>query len=148
MKKLQVHVSVDIQATEIAVWNTLIRPELVKQYLFGTEMRADWKVGGKITYSGEWEGKPYEDHGTILELEPHKKLVCTYWSAAFGDDIPENYQTITYTITMVSSSPQPLTRLEITQDNVANEESREHSQNNWQFVADKLRGVAETQGSR
>ena len=151
MKTLQVHVSVDIQATIAAVWNTLTRPELVKQYLFGTQMQADWKVGGKITYSGEWEGKPYEDHGTILALEPQKKLVCTYWSAAFGEDIPENYQTITYSVTPLQAtntpSSIPMTRLEITQDNVANEESREHSQNNWQYVADKLSEVAQTQGA-
>ena len=143
MNPLQVQVSVTIQASAKAVWDTLTRPELVKQFLFGTEMKAEWKVGGRITYSGEWEGKPYEDHGTILALDPQHKLVCTYWSAAFGDDIPENYQTLTYTLTPLDTSAQPTTRLEITQDNVASEESREHSQNNWQFVAEKLREVAE-----
>jgi uncharacterized protein YndB with AHSA1/START domain len=139
----QVHVGVEIRSSAEAVWDALTKPELVKQYLFGTEMKADWKVGGKITYSGEWEGKPYEDHGTILEIVQFKRLVCTYWSAAFGADVPENYQTLTYSLT-----PQKgVILLEITQDNVANEESQAHSEQNWKAVAEKLREIVENHSS-
>lgn len=137
----QVRVGVQIRSSVETVWDALTKPELVKQYLFGTEMKADWKVGGKITYSGEWEGKAYQDHGTILEIEPRKRLVCTYWSAAFGDDVPENYQTLTYSLTPDGGA----VLLEITQDNVLSEESKTHSEANWKAVSEKLRDVVESQ---
>jgi uncharacterized protein YndB with AHSA1/START domain len=70
-----------INAPAAKVWEALTNPEMVKQWLFGTEMSVtDWKVGGKISYKGEWEGKAYEDSGVIQEIEPGKKLVSTYWS--------------------------------------------------------------------
>jgi hypothetical protein len=30
------------------VWNALINPELIKQYLFGTEAVSEWKIGSPI----------------------------------------------------------------------------------------------------
>src|SRR5512145_3004897 len=64
-----------------AVWKALVEPALVKRYLFGTNMEADWKIGGKIVYSGVWRGKPYEDKGVILELKEGERLKTTYWSS-------------------------------------------------------------------
>ncbi|HXN57096.1 MAG TPA: SRPBCC domain-containing protein, partial [Candidatus Angelobacter sp.] len=56
-KRITINGSVD------AVWDALTKPELVKQYLHGTNMKTDWKVGSPITWSGEWKGKPYQDKG-------------------------------------------------------------------------------------
>ena len=66
------------------VWDALTDPRLIKQYLFGTDVTTDWKVGSSITYKGEWEGKAYEDKGKILQVEPEKLLVTTFWSAMSG----------------------------------------------------------------
>jgi uncharacterized protein YndB with AHSA1/START domain len=54
-----------INATASKVWEALTKPELVKQYLFGTEVTSDWRVGSPITYTGIWEGKKYQDKGKI-----------------------------------------------------------------------------------
>lgn len=53
--------SIVIDAPRSKVWNALVDPAMVKQYLFGTTMTTDWAVGSPITYKGEWEGKSYED---------------------------------------------------------------------------------------
>ena len=51
------------------VWEALTSPELVRQYLYGAAIVSDWQKGSPITYQGEWQGKPYEDKGTILDID-------------------------------------------------------------------------------
>jgi uncharacterized protein YndB with AHSA1/START domain len=73
--------SVTIHAPVEKVWDALTNPAMVKQYLFGTDLKTDWKEGSPITYSGMWEGKPYEDKGTVLKFVPNKVIETSYWSA-------------------------------------------------------------------
>ena len=128
--------STKINAPASKVWEALIQPDLIKQYLFGTEVTTDWKVGSPITYKGIWKGKPYEDKGKILQVEPGKLLVSTFWSALSGlPDIPENYNTIRYEL----SAEDGGTRLSIIQDNNATQEDADHSAQNWQIVLDGLK---------
>jgi len=50
-----------------------------------------------ITFTGVWEGKPYEDKGTILEIIKEKILKYNYWSNFSGEkDESANYSNITY----------------------------------------------------
>ena len=49
--------SITINAPKSKVWDALTKPELIKQYLFGTEVTTDWQVGSPIIYKGIWEGK-------------------------------------------------------------------------------------------
>jgi uncharacterized protein YndB with AHSA1/START domain len=137
---LTVEKSIFINARPAKVWEALTNPEMVKQYLFGTEMSADWRVGGKVTYRGEWEGKKYEDGGTILELVPEKILKSTYWSSMSGtEDKPENYVVVTYSLEKKDAG----TQLTITQDNNKTEEGKEHSGGNWEWVLGKMKALIE-----
>ena len=63
-----------IKTSADKVWNALTDPEMIKKYMFGATVISDWKEGSKITWKGEWEGKPYEDKGKILRFEPKKKF--------------------------------------------------------------------------
>ncbi len=91
--------TITIDAPASKVWQALTSPEMIKQYLFGTQVATDWQVGSPITYSGVWQGKPYQDKGKILQVEPQKLLVSTFWSALSGlADIPENYNTVSYAL--------------------------------------------------
>jgi uncharacterized protein YndB with AHSA1/START domain len=132
--------SIVVNAPASKVWEALTNPEMVKQWLFGTDMEADWRVGGKIFYRGQWEGKQYEDKGEILDLEPEKKLVSTYFSGMSGkEDKPENYSKVTYELTPEGEG----TQLTITQENNPSEESAKHSEGNWNQVLVKLKEIAE-----
>ena len=73
--------SVTINAPAAKVWEALVNPAMIKQYLFGTEVQTDWKVGSPIIYKGTWEGKDYLDKGTIIDLVPGRLLLTTYWSS-------------------------------------------------------------------
>lgn len=132
--------SIEIAAPVARVWAALTEPALVKQYFFGTEMATDWKVGSPITYRGEWEGKPYEDLGTVLEFEPQRHLAFSYWSNFSGvADTPENRQRIDQHVEDRGGS----TLVTMSQDNVPNEEARDHSAANWAMVLGEMKKLLE-----
>lgn len=129
-----------IHTSASKVWQALVNPELIKQYLFNTDVISDWKVGSPIIYRGEWEGKPFEDKGEILEIEPEKVLKSTHWSPLSGvPDTPENYHTVTYTLSEKGDS----TDVTITQDNNASEDEKAHSEKNWQTVLKGMKDLLE-----
>ena len=133
-------VSTTINAPLSKVWDALTKPELIKQYFFGTNTDTDWKVGSPITFTGEWEGKSYQDKGTILQVEPNKLIKYNYWSSMSGiEDKPENYVDITYTL----SEENGKTSLSITQENIPDEKMKEHSAENWRTVLDNLKEMVE-----
>jgi uncharacterized protein YndB with AHSA1/START domain len=133
--------SVHVAADRAAVWRALTDPELISQYLFGTQVETDWKVGSRITYRGEWQGKPYEDKGTILEVDEPNRIVSTFFSALRGKpDVPENYQNVTYRIDDAEGGGVTVTVL---QDGNADEAEAAHSTRNWTTVLEGLRAVVE-----
>jgi uncharacterized protein YndB with AHSA1/START domain len=132
--------SIAISAKAERVWDALTNPRLIKEYLFGTEAVSDWKVGSSLTYRGVWEGKPYEDKGTILELVRNRILKATYWSSSSGrDDTPENYLTVTYQL----AESRGGTTLTITTDNNPTQEAADHVASNWSGVLQKLKELLE-----
>ncbi len=138
---LSAKTDVVIDAPVESVWKALITPELIAQYLFGTKTETTWKVGDPITFSGEYEGKKYQDKGTILEFEPRKKLKYSYWSSMSGkEDVPENYLHVSF---IVHPEGDHKTRLELVQDRTPDKESLDHSLDNWKMVLGQLKRVAE-----
>lgn len=133
-------VSLDINAPIARVWDALINPEKIAKYFFGTKTTSDWKVGSSITFTGEWEGKAYEDKGTILQIEKNKILKYDYWSNFSGQpDVPENYQTITYALNEMGG----ITTFTVTQENCRSEEVRDHSEKNWMAVMGGMKEMLE-----
>jgi uncharacterized protein YndB with AHSA1/START domain len=120
-------------------WRALTDPDLVREYFFGTVVACDWKVGSSITYRGEWNGKPYEDHGTVLEVVEPLRLVTTFFSPKSGKpDVPENYQQVTYKVQPIDGG----CRVTVEQTGNDSEEAAEHSSSNWQTILDGLATVA------
>jgi uncharacterized protein YndB with AHSA1/START domain len=132
---------ITIQAPVSKVWQALVNPEIIKQYLFDTDVITDWQVGSPIIYRGEWQGKPFEDKGKVLRHEPEKVLVSTHWSPLSGaPDRPENYHTVTYTLSDKGDS----TEITITQDNNSTEQEKAHSEQNWNTVLENMRQLLES----
>jgi len=142
MKGLVARQSIFIRAHPGIVWKALTDPELIRQYLFGTEAISDWRVDSPIRYRGVWQGKTYEAKGMVLRAVPGKLLESTYWSSMSGlPDRPENYKKVRYELTPEKGG----TRLTLTQDNNATEEERMHSEGNWKIVLEGLKKVVEGQ---
>ena len=122
------------------VWHGLTDPAMVKQYFFGTDLKSDFKVGSRITFSGEWNGHKYEDGGDILEIDAPNILKYSYWSSMSGtENKPENYNDITYRL----NEEDGVTTLIITQEGVKNEQAADHSESNWMSVFEGLRKLIE-----
>jgi uncharacterized protein YndB with AHSA1/START domain len=138
MESLSTSITVNAPAAE--VWQALTDPAIVKQYFFGTNVKSDWKAGSPIIWEGEWEGKTYQDTGTILDIDPGKFVKYNYWSSMSGtENKPENYADITYSL----SEKDGKTVLTVTQDNIKSKESKEHSEQNWQTVFGKMKEMVE-----
>lgn len=133
-------VSVSINADASEVWNALTSPEIIKQYFFGTNAVSDWKEGSPVSFKGEWQGKAYEDKGTVLNVEPRKLLRYSYWSSMSGiEDKPENYVPVTYAL----SEGNNKTTLTVTQENIPTEKMKAHSEKNWKMVLTNLKKLLE-----
>lgn len=131
---------ITINAPASKVWDALTKPEIIKQYFFGTDTTTDWKVGSPITFKGVWEGKSYFDKGTVLAFEPKKLVRYNYWNSMSGiEDKPENYVIITYKL----SEDDDKTHVTITQQNIPDEKTKEHSEQNWNKVLHDLKDLLE-----
>lgn len=129
-----------IKATKKQVWEALVTPHAIKQYMFGTDVQSDWKQGSDIKWKGEFKGKKYEDKGTILKIEPGQTLQYSHFSPLSGKpEKPENY----HTVTIALSENGTETQVSLSQDNNADEKSRQESEKNWETMLDGLKKYVE-----
>lgn len=133
--------SIEINAAPSKVWEALTNPELIKEYLFGTQTITDWKVGSQIIFRGEYKEQTYQDRGIILENILNKLISYSYWSSFSGlEDKPENYSAVSYTL---DSSDNKKTTLTWTQKGFASEDNYKHSQSGMNQVLEKIKEVVE-----
>jgi uncharacterized protein YndB with AHSA1/START domain len=134
--------STSIDAPAAKVWDALVNPASIKEYMFGTNVTSDFQEGSAITWKGEWEGKAYEDKGTIRRAVPERVLEYTHFSPLAGlPDVPENYHTVTVEL----SGDGSRTDVALSQDNNPTDEEREHSEKNWRMMLDGLKKFVESQ---
>jgi len=130
----------NIQAPAAQVWRALVNPELIKQYMFGTDVISQWTTGSPIVWRGEWQGKQFEDKGTILDIKEKEMIKYSHFSPLSGQpDIPENYHTVTIEL----SNTGKITNVKLTQDNNATSQPREHSEILWDQMLDNLKTLLE-----
>ncbi len=136
------HVStstITIDATADRVWRVITDPDAAREFLVGTTMSTDWRVGRPISWRGTWQGRDYEDKGIVLEVDPGRRLVYTHFSPLTGEpDVPENYHTLTWTIT----GERPVV-LELSQDNNKSAAAAAHSTQMWDAVVAAVKRIAE-----
>ena len=129
-----------INAPTTKVWDALVNPEMIKQYMFGTNAISDWKKGSPIVFKGEWQGKTYEDKGVILRLEQERLIQYSHFSPLSGlPDTPENYHIVT--VELLSEGIRTL--LSLSQDNNPSGQAREHSEKNWGMMLTSLKKLLE-----
>ncbi len=131
---------IDVEAPAEQVWAALTEPAQVQKWMFGTALETDWQVGSPITWSGDMNGKAYQDKGEVLEVDEPRRLVMTHFSPLTGqDDTPANYHTLVYTL----DEHEGTTTVELSQDNNSSDDEAEHSAQTWQQMLGSLKETVE-----
>jgi uncharacterized protein YndB with AHSA1/START domain len=129
-----------IEASPEAVWTALTTPAVIEQYFLGTHVSTSWREGEPITFSGEWQGKSYEDKGTVLKIRPPELLRISHYSPLTGlPDVPENYHVVEYRVEPMGEE----TLVSITQSNNKSEGEVEESARTWDLVLGNLKELLE-----
>ncbi len=129
-------VSTTVPSSPARVWAALTDPAEIEQYFFGTRVVTGWQVGDPISWRGEWQGKQYEDRGQVLEFDPPVQLAVTHYSPLTGlPEVPENYHTVTWTLTLAPDG----TAVTIRQGNNRSDGEVAESEKTWRMVLESLK---------
>jgi uncharacterized protein YndB with AHSA1/START domain len=127
-------ITIDAPATK--VWEALTTPDLIKKWFLGVDTITDWKVGSPIIHKGEYQGRPYEDKGTVLEFDPPRLLVHTHWSPVSGlPDTPQHHQRVSWAL----ADSDGMTELTVREVNIPSEEAKVISERSWHTVLENLK---------
>ncbi|TNM37482.1 SRPBCC domain-containing protein [Nocardioides albidus] len=126
---------VRISASPSQVWQALTDPEQIREYFFGARVDTSWEPGSPITWRGEYDGRPFEDKGEVLEVEPEQRLVMTHYSPLTGrPDTPENYHRLTWSL----RDDGDRTEVQVDQS-LTDGETEGSAQENWSNVLRQLK---------
>src|SRR6266550_3834734 len=64
--------SVTIDASRATVWDALVNPDTIKEYMPVTEVLSEWRENTPIVWKSEFQGKSFEVRGMVLRLEPER----------------------------------------------------------------------------
>jgi len=113
------------------VWQALVDPELIAQYMMGAQVTTDWEEGSTIRWKGEWNGKAYEDKGHLIIVREPDLLKYTHVSSLDPDKA--------HTITVQLKEVAGVTHLHLTQDNNISQQSCIAAEKNWRGMLDGLK---------
>ena len=136
---------IHINAPTSKVWETLTNPELMKKWMFETEINiiTDWKVGTPIVIRGNLNGKNFENKGTVLQFELEKTLQYNHLSSLSRlPDKPENYSVLEFRLAPIENQ----TTLTLTLRNFPTESIYKHLAFYWNVTLEILKRMIEEHG--
>lgn len=135
-KPEQIYVSF-IRTTPEKAWAAITNPEFSRQYWGGHANRSDWKPGSTWQHEDTNDGNAPRICGKVLESNPPKLLVLSWFSPLNEADI----STVTFEIEAV----QGLVRLTVTHGGfAADSQMAGHVANGWPLVLSSLKTYLET----
>ncbi|HVY80953.1 MAG TPA: SRPBCC family protein [Steroidobacteraceae bacterium] len=123
------------------VWEALVDPQKIAQWLNGALIETTWEPGSAITFTGSLEGMTFRDKGVVVQLEPQALMQYTHWSTwSRLPDTPEHYSIITITVAPEKGG----TLLAVRHENLATEEMYLHSKSHWETRLPELKKLVES----
>ena len=140
VKNLSVRKTIKINTDPSKVWDALTNPKMIKKYLFDTNVKSEWKIGSKISFEGNYQGKKFKDKGIIQKLDKEKLFQYTYLSEFSGlEDKDENYSIITFELITENKK----TKLMVTQNGFVDKKAQGHSDKGWSMVFRTIKNILE-----
>jgi len=125
------------------VWDALVNPETIKQYMPVTDVVSEWREGGAILWKSEFQGKPFEVTGTVLRVEPGRLLEYDHSRPIFrpagASRAPVTYQRVTIELSHEGAQ----TRLSVTERDNTTERELAHSEGGWRLAFGNLKALLE-----
>jgi uncharacterized protein YndB with AHSA1/START domain len=126
------------------VWDLLVNPTKTSQLFWGSTVESDFKVGSPIMWKGLWDGKPFEDRGTIKGVQRNALLQYTHWSTATSTAEDEASHNL---LTFRLSQEKDGVRVVMEHQNIATLQMKEHSEGMWKQLLATMKKMAE-EGTR
>lgn len=142
MDKPLVEAETLIEAPAGAVWDALTARK--SAMFMGAEVETDWGVGSPISFTGEFEGQAFKDHGEIREIEDGRRLTFTHYSPTSGKpDVPDSYNLVDVRLEPHGGR----TRVRLSQTPIGGERpdaaTVESFRRNWEVMLEGLKKAAE-----
>jgi uncharacterized protein YndB with AHSA1/START domain len=140
---------VTINAPAAKVWRTLTDGAETRKYMYGCETISDWQPGSPLLWQGKWEDRDMVFvKGHVVAIQPDKYLEYTTFDPnnATIPDVPENYLTVTYTLSQQNGA----TTLLVTQGDYTKVAQGEKRYNDaaqaggWSSILTLIKDVAES----
>ena len=142
MDKPLVEVETVVEAAAATVWDALTARK--SAMFMGADVETDWGPGSPISFTGEFQGKAFKDHGEIRDIEDRRRLTFTHFSPTSGKpDVPDSYN-------LVDVRLEPLgerTRVKLSQTPMGSERPDAKTvaafRRNWEVMLNGLKTAAE-----
>lgn len=139
---LIVEKSVEIAASSQEVWRALTEPDRIRQWMDGAQVESTWMPGSDITFTGTMPNfnRKYRDRGTVLAVEPGKRLQYSHWSQMSRlPDLPQNRTIFTFTLEASGEN----TRLTLHQENFQSDVAYKHANFFWGVALHMIKKLLE-----
>ena len=137
------HASVTINISRAHVWDALVNPEKIKQYMPVTSVVSDWRENSPIVWRSEFQDKPFEVRGTVLRSDPERLLEYDHSLPIFRaferSHSPASYQRVT--IELRDEGEQ--THVSVTEKGNKTRRELEHSEGSWRMVLNGMKALLE-----
>lgn len=138
MKSKFVYVSY-IKTTPEKLWQALTKPEFIKQYWFGMDVKCDWKVGS--SWSLNFEDGRVADTGEIVEFDPPKRLAIKWRNEWKPEMKEEGISSCTFDLEPMDN----VVKLTVTHGmDMPNSKFIEAVSGGWPFILSNLKSLLET----
>ena len=136
------HASVTINAPRAKVWDALVNPDTIMQYMPVMSVVSEWEEGRPIVWTGEFQGKRFEVKGTVLRFEPERLLEYEHSLPIFrSSGVVHSREHRSVTIELTDSEAQ--THVAVTEQGNKNKREFEHSEGSWRMVLNGLKALLE-----
>ena len=140
---LVAHVAVTIKAPRAKVWDALVNPETIKQYMPVTSVLSEWREESPIVWKGELNGESFQTTGRVLRLEPERLLEYNHSRPIFHSSravrAPESYQRVTVEL----SDEGAQTLISVTEQDNMTKRELEHSEGSWRLILHGMKALLE-----